>query len=450
MVTEACLFTLAFHFGGELYWHIHGDAGGPPYQGFGSRAALFTTVTIVAMTAMGLYQPHLREGTNGILLRMTGAFIIVVLTVSMLFYFMPNLYIWRGVFVYSVAVAYLLSLISRRGFEHFVNLDQLQSRVLVYGTGKSASSIQQAMRRKSDRRSIVFKGFCPIEGEEDVIDSDYIVHIDGRLLDYCREHDITRIVVAPDSFRDLLPMEQLLECKLHDIRIIDSSTFMESETGKIMLDHIKPSSIVFSDGFRQGTLSLVAKRFFDICAATVLLTLSWPLIALTIIAIWIEDGFGAPIIYRQTRVGQHGKLFTVMKIRSMSVNAESDGKAQWAKENDSRVTRVGNIIRRTRIDELPQIINVLAGDMAFVGPRPERPEFVEELAQSIPFYQIRHSVKPGITGWAQLCYPYGASEHDSRQKLQYDLYYVKNSSLFLDFTILLATFEVVVHGNGVR
>lgn len=441
---------LAFHLGGQLYWHVHGDGQTPIFDGMLSRAALFTLCATAAMTAMGLYQPHLREGTSGIVLRTTGAFIITVLTISMIFYFLPGLSIWRGVFVYTIAIAYFACLLARWCFEHFVSMDQLKSRVLVYGTGDAAYSIMRSMRRKADRRSTIFTGFYRIPGEPDKIDEQYIVDIPGPLLDYCMTHDISRIVVAPDSYRELLPMDQLLECKLHGIRIMDVATFMESETGKIMLDHIKPSTIIFAEGFQQSSLAALVKRVFDIAASLLLLTLTWPLLLLTIIAIWIEEGFGAPIIYRQTRVGLHGKHFDVMKIRSMTVNAESDGKAQWAKKNDARITKVGSFIRRTRIDELPQVFNVLAGDMAFVGPRPERPEFVEQLAANIPYYNVRHAVKPGITGWAQLCYPYGASEYDSRQKLQYDLYYIKNASLFLDFTILLTTFEVVVHGNGAR
>jgi lipopolysaccharide/colanic/teichoic acid biosynthesis glycosyltransferase len=188
----------------------------------------------------------------------------------------------------------------------------------------------------------------------------------------------------------------------------------------------------------------------DLVTSFLLLMATWPFMLATVVAIWIEDGFGAPIVFRQKRVGQSGRIFEVLKFRSMTVDAEGDGKARWATTNDSRITRVGQFIRRVRIDELPQIINVLAGDMAFIGPRPERPEFVQELAEEIPYYQVRHGVKPGITGWAQLCYPYGASVDDARQKLQFDLYYVKNHSLFLDFMILLTTVEVVLFGKGAR
>jgi exopolysaccharide biosynthesis polyprenyl glycosylphosphotransferase len=207
---------------------------------------------------------------------------------------------------------------------------------------------------------------------------------------------------------------------------------------------------VYSSGFASGTGSRVVKRCFDLLTSFMLLMATWPIMLATVIAIWFEDGFRAPLVFRQTRVGLRGQEFQVLKFRSMTVGAESDGKARWATSNDSRITRVGHFIRKVRIDELPQIINVLAGDMAFIGPRPERPEFVRELAEQIPYYNVRHAVKPGITGWAQLCYPYGANVSDARQKLQYDLYYVKNHSLFLDFMILLTTVEVVLFGKGAR
>jgi sugar transferase (PEP-CTERM system associated) len=234
------------------------------------------------------------------------------------------------------------------------------------------------------------------------------------------------------------------------VEVFDLVNFFEREAGKILVDHATPGWMSFTDGFKRSTSSRLAKRCFDVTASLALLLFAWPFMLLTALAIWLEDGFGAPVLFRQTRVGEHGNTFDVLKFRSMTVDAEGDGKARWATKNDSRVTRVGNFIRKTRIDELPQILNVLSGEMAFIGPRPERPEFVKELTQLIPYYNARHCVKPGITGWAQLCYPYGASENDARQKLQFDLYYVKNHSLFLDFMICLTTVEVVLFGKGAR
>jgi sugar transferase (PEP-CTERM system associated) len=256
--------------------------------------------------------------------------------------------------------------------------------------------------------------------------------------------------MALDDKRTLTPVDELIESRMNGVEVIDLVNFFQLQAGKILVDYITPSWLIYADGFQSSTTSMLRKRAFDLVTSFLLLMATWPIMLLTVIAIWIEDGITAPIVFRQNRVGLHGKVFQVLKFRSMTVDAEGDGKARWATENDSRVTKVGRFIRKVRIDELPQIINVLAGEMAFTGPRPERPEFVEDLAQKIPFYDVRHCVKPGITGWAQLCYPYGADASDAKQKLQFDLYYVKNHSLFLDFMILLTTVEVILFGKGAR
>jgi sugar transferase (PEP-CTERM system associated) len=245
-------------------------------------------------------------------------------------------------------------------------------------------------------------------------------------------------------------MHEFLECRLAGIEIIDLATFLERETGKVRLDVTSPSWFIFGEGFRVSPAQQTMERAFDVVASLGLLAAASPLILLATLAIKLEDGLRAPVLYRQRRVGQHGRVFGVLKFRSMRIDAEKPGEARWAVTNDPRVTHVGSVIRTTRIDELPQLVNVLRGDMSFVGPRPERPEFVEQLEQVIPYYRERHAVKPGITGWAQLCYPYGASEKDALEKLQYDLYYVKNRSLVFDLAILVQTVEVVLWGKGAR
>jgi sugar transferase (PEP-CTERM system associated) len=242
----------------------------------------------------------------------------------------------------------------------------------------------------------------------------------------------------------------LLECRLAGVEVTDLVSFLERETGKVRLDVLNPSWMIFAKGFSRHPWRQVTSRTFDIIAAALLLIVTSPVIVLTAAAILVEDGPRAPIFYRQRRVGKDGRQFNLLKFRSMRPDAESDGKARWAVSGDSRVTRVGALIRKIRIDELPQLLIVLGGAMSFVGPRPERPEFVAELSETIPYYRERHCVKPGITGWAQLCYPYGSSERDAREKLQYDLYYVKNHSLVFDLMILLQTVEVVLLGKGGR
>jgi sugar transferase (PEP-CTERM system associated) len=269
------------------------------------------------------------------------------------------------------------------------------------------------------------------------------------LFRWSAENEVDEIIVAMDDRRRGFPMHEFLECRLAGIEILELPTFLERETGKVWLEALNPSWIIFGDGFRASPLQRLLERSFDIVASLGLLILAAPLMLLTALAIKIEDGRNAPVFYRQRRVGQFNQIFDVLKFRSMGLDSEKDG-AVWALEKDPRVTRVGAFIRKTRIDELPQLINVLRGDMSFVGPRPERPEFVKQLEQSIPYYRERHTVKPGITGWAQLCYPYGSSERDALEKLQYDLYYVKNRGLLFDFAILVQTVEVVLWGKGAR
>lgn len=244
-------------------------------------------------------------------------------------------------------------------------------------------------------------------------------------------------------------MEELLECRLAGIAVLDLASFLERETGKLRFDVLNPSWIVLGEGFRDSNFQQGIGRAFDLAASLLLLVPALPLMLLAALAILVEDGWRAPVLYRQTRVGRFNQRFDLLKLRTMRENAEEDG-AVWAVPNDPRITRVGAVLRLSRIDELPQLVNVLRGQMAFVGPRPERPEFVDHLSRKLPYYRARHAVKPGITGWAQLCYPYGASDDDALQKLQYDLYYVKNRNFVFDLAIMLQTVEVVLWQKGAR
>jgi len=243
-------------------------------------------------------------------------------------------------------------------------------------------------------------------------------------------------------------MYELLECKLHGIAVTGFMTFWERESGQVDFLHAGPDWFAFSDGFLLNQPQRALKRAADFAVSLAFLVLFLPLILATILAIRLESP--GPIFYRQERVGLNGRIFRVWKFRSMRTDAESDGVPKWAGAGDSRVTRIGRFIRKARIDEIPQIINVLAGDMSFIGPRPERPFFVEQLREMIPYYELRHRVKPGITGWAQVNYPYGASVDDARQKLAYDLYYVKNNDMFLDIAILVRTVRVILFAEGAR
>ncbi|MDH3993498.1 MAG: TIGR03013 family PEP-CTERM/XrtA system glycosyltransferase [Gammaproteobacteria bacterium] len=449
-LVDMVLFILAFYAGTYLYFLYEPGSFQSHLQQIPARATLFAAVAVMSLFAMGLYEPRMREGASGVILRTIGGFVAATMVMSVIFYALPELHLWRGIYFYTVLLAFAGSLVSRSVFQSVANLDQFKSRILVYGAGRAASTITSAMRRQADRQGFTIVGFVRTGGEDSAIEGERVINLRGSLAEYTRQTEIDQLVVALDDKRDLLEMDELLACRMKGVKVVDLATFFEQEAGKILVEFTPPGWMAFNDGFKCSAASKAAKRWFDIGASLLLLMFSWPIMLLTTLAIWLEDGFGAPIFFHQERVGLHGRRFKVAKFRSMSVDAEGDGKARWATRNDSRVTRVGAFIRKTRIDELPQILNVLAGDMAFVGPRPERPEFVKELAERIPYYNVRHCVKPGITGWAQLCYPYGASESDARQKLQFDLYYVKNQSLFLDFTIFLNTVEVVLFGKGAR
>jgi len=336
--------------------------------------------------------------------------------------------------------------------------DNLKRRVLVLGTGVRAEKIASRMRRRYDQRGFLIVGYLPFEQTPDRVSQHggSILSLDEPLTALTARLQVDEIVVALDERRrnrensSGLPLEELLECRLSGIEVCDVQAFIEREAGKLDIELLQPSWIVFSDGFIRGAWRTGTKRAFDIAASLGLLFFAWPVMLLAACAIWLESGFRGPILYRQQRVGLDGRYFEVTKFRSMRTDAEQGGKAVWASVNDPRITRIGGFLRQSRIDELPQIFNVLRGEMSFVGPRPERPEFVGDLQTKIPYYAHRHRIKPGLTGWAQLCYPYGASLDDAREKLQYDLYYLKNHSVLLDLIILIQTVDVVLVGDGAR
>ncbi|MEM9253864.1 MAG: TIGR03013 family XrtA/PEP-CTERM system glycosyltransferase [Pseudomonadota bacterium] len=451
-LVDAALFVLSFYAGTYFYCFVEltPDAYSQLAAQIPSRALGYALVAIISLSAMGLYEPRMREGRTGVLVRTVGGFIATLAVISAVFLALPEFDLWQGVILYTVLISFTANSMSRLAFDNLADLDQFKSRVLVYGSGYAASTITSSMRRKSDRQGFNIVGFVRVEGEEPRITGERIINLRQPLSEYARQTEIDQVVVALDNKRDQMPKDELFKCRLQGVKVLNLVNFFEREAGKILVDFATPGWMTLTEDLRSSTSGNLTKRCFDILASFALLMGTWPIMVVTAVAIWLEDGFKAPIFFSQERVGLNGKAINVLKFRSMRVDAESDGKAVWATENDSRITKVGSFIRRTRIDELPQIFNVLAGDMAFIGPRPERPEFVKELAERIPYYNSRHAVKPGITGWAQLCYPYGASEEDARQKLQFDLYYVKNQSLFLDFMITLSTVEVVLFGKGAR
>ncbi len=324
----------------------------------------------------------------------------------------------------------------------------MQHRVMIFGAGPEAKSVGKVLKKSDPDIHIV--GYYPGPTDAEICVSDkLLLPRDQSLSDTAHNLNVDEIIIAVHERRGgILPLRELLDCKLCGVNVLDLASYFERALGQIRLDSLRAGWLIFGEGFRQGWSRTFVKRLFDIIAAVILLLLALPVMAVTGLLIVLEDGF--PMFYTQERVGLNGRLFKVVKFRSMRKDAESDGKPRWASANDDRTTRVGRVIRKLRIDELPQLFSVLSGAMSLVGPRPERPFFVDQLTRDIPFYAVRHSVKPGVTGWAQVSYHYGASVDDSIQKLQYDLYYVKNHTLFLDIVILFETVGVVLTGKGAQ
>jgi sugar transferase (PEP-CTERM system associated) len=428
---------------------IHDVQGRAEVEPIATKAWLFAVIMLAAMIVVGLYQRNFREGMGGMLLRVAISAILGFALMSLAFYTFPNTFLGRGAFGLAFVIAFICIILVRVVFFRFVDEETLARRVLVLGASKRAMAIA-GLRRKSDRRGCNIVGYVHVPGEHDEVESELIIRRDTSLLDLAQSLNVDEIIVAVEDRRKNFPVHEILDCRMAGIEVMDILSFIERQLGRVELELLHPSWLIFSDGFRYGVMRVVTKRIFDVVASLLVLAVTWPFMVLAAIAIFLESGGRGPIFYQQVRVGENWRLFQVTKFRSMRVDAEADGVARWAQKNDGRITLVGAFMRKTRIDELPQLFNVLRGEMSFVGPRPERPMFVEKLSAQIPFYSERHRVKPGITGWAQISYAYGASEEDAVQKLQYDLYYVKNYSLFLDLLILLQTAEVVLWGRGAR
>jgi sugar transferase (PEP-CTERM system associated) len=414
------------------------------------KSALLASLVLVCLIAMGLYQFNQRFWYREAVIRVFVGLTAGFLAAAVVYYAFPDVIVERQVANVAFGYSLVLLLGARYYFVRTVDTNVFRRRTMIYGAGERAASLMD-LRRRADRRGFRIVGRLAAPGDTVVGDrSEVLVTDGGSITDIAIEKRADEIVIAMDERRGNLPVKELLDARLSGIDVIDLLEFLERESGKIRIDLVNPGWLIFSPGFRISKLRRFSQRTVDLLASFSLTLISWPVMVLAALAIKVEDGITAPVFYRQRRVGQGGKPFQVLKFRSMSIDAEADGKAVWAEANDSRITKVGNFLRNSRLDELPQVFNVLRGQMSLVGPRPERPEFVEGLQESIPYYAERHAVKPGVTGWAQLRYSYGASEEDAIEKLQYDLFYVKNQSLMLDIMIILQTVEVVLWGKGAR
>ncbi|WP_158583364.1 TIGR03013 family XrtA/PEP-CTERM system glycosyltransferase [Salinisphaera sp. Q1T1-3] len=414
------------------------------------RALVYAALMMVGLGAMGLYRTQRQAMGFSILARVATGLVFGALLAFIVYYVLPSLFVGRGVF----ALAWLMSFLTVSGAQHLFGRYAVHSgamwRVLFYGAGDNAAELLAFMRRRSDRAQFRLTGCVVLDGESCRVEDELQCRLDQSLAEYAQAHDIDEIVVAMDDRRRNFPADALIDCRIAGINVVDMVSFYERQTGRVKTELLQPSWIIFSEGFRQGSFDNLVKRGVDLVASAVMLAVLWPVMLVAMVAIKYEEGWRAPCFYRQIRVGANGRHFSIVKFRTMRIDAEAVGGAQWASENDPRITRIGHHLRSLRIDELPQIWNVFCGDMSLVGPRPERPQFVERLTEVLPYYRVRGCVRPGVTGWAQLCYPYGATEADSNAKLQFDLYYVKNRSLFLDLLILCNTIEVVLFRKGSR
>ena len=426
-------------------WQIDGTAD-PNAQRL-PHLLTFAVVLQLAMVGVGAYGVDALRSMRLAAARLVVAVSLGVLLLALVFFFFPALTFWRSNLVYAMGFALSLLFLARLVFGRALGNEAFKRRILVLGAGPRAARLEALAL--TEGAGFAIAGYVGMnDGVQAVphsVNRDDIANLTAHVV----RLRVTEVVLALEERRNALPLADLLRIKTTGVHVNEFSSFIERETGRVDLDSVNPSFLIFSDGFNSGRrLSAAGKRMFDIVVSGVILIVFAPLILLTALAVKLESK--GPAFFRQRRVGLYGQSFELVKLRSMREDAEVGGKAVWAQKDDPRVTRVGSVIRKLRIDELPQAWTVLTGKMSLVGPRPERPQFVADLEARLPYYAERHVVKPGITGWAQINFPYGASVEDARQKLEFDLYYAKNYTPFLDLLILLQTVRVVLFPEGAR
>ncbi|MCW5619767.1 MAG: TIGR03013 family PEP-CTERM/XrtA system glycosyltransferase [Burkholderiales bacterium] len=440
----AALFVI---FGYVMSSHVPVIDGANP-KVFGSGGVVFAVSQLAAFGLVGLLRAGTMDRLGPLGLRLLISTSLGAVICHALFGLLPEGELYRESIPQATVMSFAALMLLRGFLLSGVQRNVFSRRILVLGTGTDAAAVARAVGTLPPSEATLV-GFYPVDAVNRAVPSDQIIPTSMSLEEAVARTRAQEVIVAVREQRGgSLPLSHLLNCRLRGVRILDLPGFYERVTGEVPVDSLKSSWMIYGDGFRQDWGRRFVKRVFDLSAAMVLLVVTLPVMAIAAIAILLESG--RPLIFRQDRVGLGGKEFTVFKFRSMRTDAERDGIPRWATTGDPRITRVGKFLRRTRIDELPQLFNVLRGEMSFVGPRPERAFFVEQLSEKIPFYGARHTVKPGLTGWAQVRYSYGASVEDAVKKLQFDLYYVKNHTLFLDIVILLKTIRVVLKGEGAR
>jgi len=445
IVGDLLIAAGAFYLG--VYLRFGGlEEGLVKYEHIVIRGMSFVLVPILCSFFIELYDQQKNRGKKEILLRCLIAGVLSLLVLSSIYYIIPETKLWRGNLALSLLVFTTAQFFWHTTHTIFLGLPAFAKRVLILGIGQKAEHIGSMIG--ATNHNYVLAGYIDCPSEALAVPAYQIVGDGESIFEIAQKQRAQKIVISLSEKRGVLPLRDIMNCKLSGIDVLDAPSFYEEVMGKLFIEDTRPSWFIFSDGFRITALKKVYKRFFDIMCSLIGLTIASPL--MLIAGILIKVNSSGPVFFRQVRVGEREKDFVLYKFRTMRQDAEQGTGAVWAKENDTRVTGVGNILRKTRFDEIPQLFNVLKGDMSLIGPRPERPEFVDKLKEIIPYYSERHFVKPGITGWAQVKYQYGASVEDAVEKLRYDLYYIKNLSFFLDMLIVLETVKVVLFGRGSR
>ncbi|PLX91218.1 MAG: glycosyl transferase, partial [Desulfuromonas sp.] len=446
LILGDALLAIAAHYCGFWVWDSS-FALLDQYPAAGLINALFFACTLLLTSSVSeLYgKGHYILG-KGALARVIASLGLATIIFAIIYSLAPQIMVGKGAVATSLVIFGLLQFFWHGYYPFLLRFPGTSRNLLILGSGPLAEKIANSLSSKGHNYRLV--GFVRPHGEPSTVDESHILGDIDELVPLALEHDIHKIVIALTEQRGVLPIGDLLKCRFNGIDVDDSMSFYEEMTGKVLVKSVNPGWFIYSAGFDIDLFALYTKRFCDIVFSLLGITLSWPLMLLVAAAIKLDSP--GPIFFRQVRVGKNEETFELYKFRTMREDAEKETGAVWALKNDSRVTRIGQFLRKTRLDEMPQFFNVLRGEMAFVGPRPERPEFVLELYQLLPYYTKRHAMKPGVTGWAQVKYPYGASVEDALEKLNFDLYYIKNYSIFLDILILIETVQVVLFGKGGR
>ena len=429
----------------RFLWDLTGFSD---YEYLFQKALLIVVIVQLSLYYFDLYDFKIFRSNFELSIRLLQSLGVSSIILAVLYYLFPFLIVGRGIFLISLGFMGTAIVCWRMIYNHILRTKELDQRIMIVGSGQLAKTIAKEIIDKADTGFNVV-GFITDNPERvgEKLVNPSVIGVQSQILEIAMKEKVNRIIVALEERRGQFPEDQLLSCKMRGIPVEDGIEFYDHLTGRLQVESLRPSVLIFSDGFKKPTFTMWMKRVVGFSLSFIGLTLLSPLILMISVLIKIDSR--GPIFYRQERVGKNGRVFKLLKFRSMVENAETNGPV-WAETNDRRITRVGRWIRKWRLDEIPQMFSVLKGDMSFVGPRPERPYFVETLRKEIPYYDQRFSVKPGITGWAQIKYQYGASKTDALEKLKYDLYYIKNLSPLFDLLIIFETIKVVLFGKGAR